>query len=343
MDPLVIGLVLAAAVMHAVWNTVLKVGDDRLMTMAVVIGVSGLPALALVFWGPPPAPASWPFIGLSVAIHCAYFFFLIQAYRVGDLSHAYPLARGSAPLTVAAGGALFAGETLHPLELLGVVLVSAGIISLLLTGGYGLRGGSRTLFYPLATGAMIAAYTVGRWPRRSPLGQPGELHRLVVRALRHPHWRLRASSAEGRVARLPARQLEAEHRRRPAGVRRLCAGDLGAEPGRHGARVGAARDQRGDRRADRHAPAGRAVRGAPGAFGVDRGRRRHSAAPGCVGGGAKAGRFRVPFNLATGNSRQRAAHRALGGDPYRAVLALEMLSDDAPRRLRDDAAQAHGG
>lgn len=160
MDPLVIGLVLAAAVMHAVWNTVLKVGDDRLMTMAVVIGVSGLPALALVFWGPPPAPASWPFIGLSVAIHCAYFFFLIQAYRVGDLSHAYPLARGSAPLTVAAGGALFAGETLHPLELLGVVLVSAGIISLLLTGGYGLRGGSRTLFYPLATGAMIAAYTV---------------------------------------------------------------------------------------------------------------------------------------------------------------------------------------
>ena len=160
MDPLVVGLVLAAAVMHAVWNTVLKVGDDRLMTMAVVIGVSGLPALALLIWGPPPAPASWPFIGLSVAIHCAYFFFLVQAYRVGDLSHAYPLARGSAPLIVAAGGALFAGEMLGVLEMLGVALVSAGIISLLLTGGYGLRGGWRTLFYPLATGLMIAAYTV---------------------------------------------------------------------------------------------------------------------------------------------------------------------------------------
>ena len=161
MEPLVIVLVLSAAVMHAVWNSILKVGADRLMTMAVVIGVGGLLSFALLIGGPPPTPESWFYIVLSAAIHCAYFFFLIQAYEVGDLSHAYPLARGSAPLMVAAGGAWFANELLGPLELLGVALVSAGIVSLMLVGGRGpRRGGWRTLAYPLATGVMIAAYTV---------------------------------------------------------------------------------------------------------------------------------------------------------------------------------------
>ena len=73
-------MVLAAAVMHAVWNTVMKVGSDRLITMSVVIGVSGLLAPALIAYGPPPALESWPYIILSALIHCAYFFFLIKAY-----------------------------------------------------------------------------------------------------------------------------------------------------------------------------------------------------------------------------------------------------------------------
>ena len=161
MEPIVIVLVLAAAVMHAVWNSILKVGTDRLMTMAVVIGMGGLLSPALMIAGPPPLPESWFYIALSAAIHCFYFFFLIRAYEVGDLSHAYPLARGSAPLMVAAGGAWFANELLNPFELLGVVLVSAGIISLMLVGGEERRRGDwRSLAYPLATGAMIAAYTV---------------------------------------------------------------------------------------------------------------------------------------------------------------------------------------
>ena len=160
MEPLVVAMVLAAAVMHAVWNTVLKVGSDRLMTMAVVIGLGGTLSPGLILYGPPPLPESWIFIALSVALHCAYFFFLIQAYRVGDLSHAYPLARGSAPLIVAAGGALFAGELLSPLELVAVAIISGGIFSLLLTGGDGPRGGWRAVAYPIATGVMIAAYTV---------------------------------------------------------------------------------------------------------------------------------------------------------------------------------------
>ncbi len=160
MDPLVVAMVLAAAVMHAVWNTFLKIGADRLMTLAVVIGITGALAPALVAAGPAPAPESWKFIALSAAIHTAYFFLLVRAYRVGDLSFAYPLARGAAPLLVAAGSALFAGEILGVYEVAGIAVISAGIFSLMLGGGYGLRAHWRVIAYPLATGVMIAAYTV---------------------------------------------------------------------------------------------------------------------------------------------------------------------------------------
>jgi drug/metabolite transporter (DMT)-like permease len=184
MEPFVIVIVLASAVMHATWNALVKVGDDRLLSMAAVIVVVALLAPLLLLFGPAPAPASWKFIALSALLNNVYFFFLIAAYRHGDLSHAYPLARGSAPLLVAAGSVLFAGEHLTPTALIGVGLVCAGIVSLLLSSGYALRGGWRSIVYPLATGVMIAAYTVidgmGVRLSGSPAGYIGWLFMLFA-------------------------------------------------------------------------------------------------------------------------------------------------------------------
>lgn len=160
MEPLVIVMVLTAAVMHAVWNAFIKIGDDRLMTLAVVMAMSGLLGPILLFMGPPPAVESWPYIGLSIVIHSAYYYLLIRAYDVGDLSHTYPLARGSAPLLVAGGAALFAGEELGIGELAGVAVICAGIFSLMLSGRFGSRRDPRLILYPLATGVAIAGYTV---------------------------------------------------------------------------------------------------------------------------------------------------------------------------------------
>ena len=160
MDPLVIVLVLTAAVLHAVWNAVVKVDGDRLMAMAVVIGTTGLLAPILLLLGPSPAPESWAYIAVSALLNNVYFLFLIEAYRVGDLSHAYPLARGSAPLMVAAGAVVFGGESLGAGEMVGIALVSGAIISLVFIAGDGLKAGWRPTVYPLLTGLMIAAYTV---------------------------------------------------------------------------------------------------------------------------------------------------------------------------------------
>ena len=160
MEPFVIIVVLAAAVMHAVWNAVVKIDGDRLMTMAVVISTTGLFAPLLLLVGPPPASESWPYILLSVLLNNAYFLFLIEAYRFGDFSQVYPIARGSAPLLVTVGATLFANEQLSVIELAGVFIISAGTISLI--WGSGLRVGAekRSITFALLTGLMIAAYTV---------------------------------------------------------------------------------------------------------------------------------------------------------------------------------------
>ena len=160
MEPFAVILILSAAVMHAVWNAFVKMDGDRLMTMAVVISTTGLLAPMLLLIGPPPALESWPYIFLSVLLNNAYFLFLIEAYRFGDLSQVYPIARGSAPLLVAVGAALFANEQLSMVELAGVFIISAGTISLI--WGRGLRVGAekRSIIFALLTGLMIASYTI---------------------------------------------------------------------------------------------------------------------------------------------------------------------------------------
>ena len=160
MEPIAVILILSAAVMHAVWNAFVKMDGDRLMTMAVVISTPGLLAPLLLLIGPPPALESWPYILLSVLLNNAYFLFLIEAYRFGDLSQVYPIARGSAPLLVAVGAALFANEQLSVVELAGVFIISAGTISLIWRSGLRVDAEKRSIIFALLTGLMIASYTI---------------------------------------------------------------------------------------------------------------------------------------------------------------------------------------
>ena len=114
MTPLVITLVLAAALLHAVWNAMMKSGGAPEYSIAAFQLVGGVICLALTPMVPLPDPASWPMIIASVIIHNAYYFTLAQAYRTGDLSQVYPIFRGLAPILVAVGAALAAGEWLSP-------------------------------------------------------------------------------------------------------------------------------------------------------------------------------------------------------------------------------------
>jgi drug/metabolite transporter (DMT)-like permease len=181
-EPHVVALVLVAAVLHALWNALVKTSGDRLLTTATVIGTGSLACAALVPLVEPPAPASWGFLALSVLVHNLYYACLLESYRLGDLSQVYPIARGTGPLLVALLSAPLAGEPLSAVSLGGVLLVTAGIYSL--AAGRRPRARlDRAVVWALGTGILIAAFTLvdGLGVRRaqSPLGYIAWLEMLV--------------------------------------------------------------------------------------------------------------------------------------------------------------------
>src|SRR5438445_216521 len=104
--------VLLGAFLHASWNVLVKAGHDtRVAAAGVYIGAGVLSAIALPFL-PPPSAASWPYLAASTVVEVLYGLLLAAAYRLGDLSHAYPLMRGTAPLLVAIGSGVLIGESL---------------------------------------------------------------------------------------------------------------------------------------------------------------------------------------------------------------------------------------
>lgn len=161
MDPFVLILVLAAAVLHASWNALIKSGGDAWVRLAIANVTCSIVAIFLLPFVAVPAPATWPFILGSVTVHQVYFMFLALQYRVGDLSYVYPISRGVAPLLVAVTAYVFAGETLNLAGAVAVALICGATLSLTFSrGGKWLAGDPRSTLFALCTSVTIAAYTL---------------------------------------------------------------------------------------------------------------------------------------------------------------------------------------
>jgi multidrug transporter EmrE-like cation transporter len=145
MDAFVFFAVLTAALFHALWNAGLKVRISPGIAITLMSVVAGAVALPLPFVFGLPAPASWPYLAASLAIHLLYYIALAEAYRTGDLGQVYPIARGSAPLMTAIGSALLLGEALGLLGWTGVVVLTSGVALLSLRGAHALRGVTRSM------------------------------------------------------------------------------------------------------------------------------------------------------------------------------------------------------
>jgi drug/metabolite transporter (DMT)-like permease len=148
--------VLFAAVTHAAWNAIAHGIKDQLLAFGL-IGAGGIVvAIPLVIVSPLPLGACWPYLLTSVAIHVLYNLGLMRSYRYGEFSQVYPLARGTSPLVVTILAALFVHERPSPEQLGGVLVVSAGLATLVFAGR---RPGRTALLAALGTGLTIAAYT----------------------------------------------------------------------------------------------------------------------------------------------------------------------------------------
>lgn len=151
--------VLLAALLHASWNALLKSGRDVLLDTAAIVVGAGVLALPLLFFVPPPAPQSWPFIGTSAVIHIAYYLLMVNAYRAGDLSLVYPLMRGTAPLITAVLAVVLLREWPAPVAWLGMALISLGVFALALRSTDHTPA-PRAVAFALANAAVIAVYTI---------------------------------------------------------------------------------------------------------------------------------------------------------------------------------------
>lgn len=152
--------VLGAGFLHAGWNALLKSspGGDALLDTATVVGGGALCALALIPFVPLPAAAAWPYIAASTAIHFGYNLTLAQAYRTADLSFAYPLMRGMAPLLVALLGAVWLRELPSAAMTLGILLISLGIVSIAFVQPH--KHPPDAAYWALTNAGLIAAYTL---------------------------------------------------------------------------------------------------------------------------------------------------------------------------------------
>jgi len=158
LNPAILALVLLAAVLHASWNALLKGAADRVWTTILMQLASLAVALVAVFFLPLPALHSWPWLVAGAVLHIGYNLCLIRALGLGDLGEIYPISRGASPVMVAVGGVLVAHDHLSWRQLVGIAVVSIGIISLR-------RGGVRRLpvsaiGVALGTAAFTACYTL---------------------------------------------------------------------------------------------------------------------------------------------------------------------------------------
>jgi drug/metabolite transporter (DMT)-like permease len=166
MTPLAVGLVLASALVHASWNLLAKNASASpafawLCSLSSVAVTAPIVAVQIIASGASPDPTTLVYPAMSGVIQAVYFQTLTRAYRAGDLSLVYPIARGSGPLLAVVLSIVILAERPSPIAIVGIGGILLGVLCL--TGdprAFRASGNARAVGYALATGALIACYTL---------------------------------------------------------------------------------------------------------------------------------------------------------------------------------------
>jgi drug/metabolite transporter (DMT)-like permease len=126
-------VILLAAALHAVWNFFAKKSGGSLTVLwmgALVSTVATLPVAIAVQAGHPLSMRGLAIGFISGFVHCAYWWGLARMYERGDISLAYPIARGGGVLGTAVGSMLWLREPVSLLGATGIACVCAGVFAL---------------------------------------------------------------------------------------------------------------------------------------------------------------------------------------------------------------------
>jgi drug/metabolite transporter (DMT)-like permease len=149
----VLVLLFVSAFLHTGWNLILKRTSEKYIATWWALIVSALLTLPVLAFSRISLAAAWPYVLISAVLEGVYYVVLVQAYRHGDFSLVYPIARGAAPALIATWAILFLGERLTISGLIGLALVIAG---LLVVGSDSLF--SRPLTTPNRTSILLALF-----------------------------------------------------------------------------------------------------------------------------------------------------------------------------------------
>tara|TARA_Y100000590_G_scaffold129148_1_gene147659 strand:+ start:218 stop:1060 length:843 start_codon:yes stop_codon:yes gene_type:complete len=152
-------LVIFAAILHAVWNGMVKNYKDKVISVsAIVFGHLPIALIVMIFL-PMPNLESIPYIILSAIIHQGYQYNLISAYKIGDLTKVYPIARGTGPIIATIISIIFLGLLITKIQIFSIVLICFGIIILGIFSKSSIKN-NKAIIYSLATGFFIGLYSL---------------------------------------------------------------------------------------------------------------------------------------------------------------------------------------
>ena len=158
-----LALLLVAAFLHTAWNLFIKRAHEKLIFTWWALLLGMLCFSPLLFQARSFPLSIWPYVLSSALIEAIYFLVLLRAYRFGDFSLVYPIARGAAPALLALWATLFLGERSNIAGVLGIGLLICGLIVVGGTSWWQRRKTSSiagtALLLALATAICVSIYS----------------------------------------------------------------------------------------------------------------------------------------------------------------------------------------
>ena len=152
-------LVIFAAILHAVWNGMVKSYKDKVISVAAIVFGHVPIAILVMLLLPLPKLESVPYIILSAIIHQGYQYNLISAYKIGDLTKVYPIARGTGPIVATIISIIFLGLLITEFQIISIFLICFGIIFLGIFSESSIKN-NKIVIYSLSTGLFIGLYSL---------------------------------------------------------------------------------------------------------------------------------------------------------------------------------------
>ena len=151
--------IIFAALLHAIWNAMVKKGDDKYISLtAVVLGHVPI-SIVVIFFTPTLSIQSVPYIFISAIFLSGYEWCLLSAYRLEDYTKVYPIARGTAPIFIVILSLLLFDVSISNFELIGIIIISFGVIILGFQNIKTFKNYS-AMAYALGTGLFISGYSI---------------------------------------------------------------------------------------------------------------------------------------------------------------------------------------